>query len=193
MNFTSENFLRFSGLVLLIGGLLATSGWILFSIFDPRHVNVTAPSWRFFNLLVIFGGVFMAMGLPGFYLSMAGRSSALAWAGLVILFIGFAIPYIAVQSIETATSPARPPFFELLISIGGPSIFIGILLTALVIYTSGVYPRWTAIALVVAALLGLLTLIVRLPPVLARGGIFPAIYTVVMAFLGYLAYIRGGE
>jgi hypothetical protein len=193
VNSTPENFIRFSGLALMIGGLLATGGWILFSIFDPRHVNVTAPTWRIFNLLVIFGGVFMAMGLPGFYLS-TGRSGPLFYAGLVIMFIGFVFPYIAVQSIETATHPDRPPiFFEVFVAIGAPSIAIGILLTALVIYTSGVYPRWIAIALVVAVLLGVLANFVRLPAVLVRGSLFSAFYTLLMAILGYLAMMYRGD
>jgi hypothetical protein len=181
-----DQFIRFSGWALLIGGALATIGWILFSILDPRHVNTTVPTYPILNLIVILGGVFMAMGLPGFYLSMSGRTGAWSWAGLVILFFGIAIPYIAVQSVETAAAPNRPPFMDLLVSIGAPTLFVGSLLTAIVIYSSGVYPRWIAVALVIAILLGLLAQVVRFPPVLSRGGLFSAFYSLIIAILGYL-------
>jgi hypothetical protein len=185
---TSENFVRFSGIALMIGGLLATSAWILFTIFDPRHVNTAAPTWRVFNLLVIFGGVFMAMGLPGLFLSQSGRAGLLIWPAMLILFIGIVIPYIAVQSVETATAPDRTPFMMILVSIGAPSLFIGSVLTAAVIYTSGVFPQWIAVGLIFAVLLGLLALLVPLPHILARGGIISAIYTLIMTILGYFTY-----
>jgi membrane protein YdbS with pleckstrin-like domain len=130
------------------------------------------------------------MGLPGFYLSMSGRTGAWSWLGLVILFFGIAIPYIAVQSVETASAPNRPPFMDLLVSIGAPTLFVGSLLTAIVIYSSGVYPRWTAVALVIAILLGLLARVARIPPVLSRGGLFSAYYTLIIAIHGYLVLIR---
>jgi hypothetical protein len=79
------------------------------------------------------------------------------------------------------------------VAIGAPSIAIGILLTALVVYTSGVYPRWIAIALVVAVLLGVLANFVRLPAVLVRGSLFSAFYTLLMAILGYLAMMYRGD
>jgi hypothetical protein len=187
---TSESFLRFSGIALMVGGLLATTGWILFTIFDPRHVNTTVITWRVFNLLIIFGGLFIAMGLPGFFLSQAGRTGVLIWPAFVILFIGIAIPYLAVQSIESATAPERTPFMIMLVSIGAPSLFIGSVLTAAVIYTAGVYPRWTAVGLIVAVLLGLIAALIPLPAVLARGGIFPAVYTVMVAIIGYFVYTQ---
>jgi hypothetical protein len=187
---TSEIFLRFSGIALILGGLLATSGWMLFTIFDPTHVKTTGLGWLIFNLLIIFGGIFIAMGLPGFFLSQAGRAGFLIWPAFVILFIGIVIPYIGVHSIESATAPDRTPFMILLVSIGAPALFIGSVLTAVVIYTTGVYPQWIAAGLIFAVLLGLIAVLVPVPAFLSRGGIFPAIYTAVITIIGYFTYIK---
>lgn len=128
----------------------------------------------------------MVMGLPGFYLVQSGRVGWLGTLALIILFIGLAIPYIAVQAIETATTPNVPARMMWFVSIGAPSLFIGSLLMGVTILTSGVFPKWLGVALIVAVLLGLLTRLVPMPPVLSRGGLITALFTLVMAAAGYL-------
>jgi hypothetical protein len=187
---TSVNFVNTSGLFLLLGGGLATLGWLLFSFFDPTHTRTAEPTWMVFNLLVIFGGVFMAFGLPGFYLAQSERIGTFGLIAFIIFFIGIVIPYIAVQSIETATSPNVPQRMFAFVSVGAPSLFLGALLVGILTYTAGVYPRWLAAALILAILLGLLTRLVALPPIIARGGLISAYFTAVMAVIGFYTYFR---
>jgi hypothetical protein len=187
---TTENFIHYSGLFLMLGGVLATLGWLLFSFFDPNHIRTAEPTWMVFNLLVIFGGVFMALGLPGFYLAQSERIGTFGLIAFVIFFIGIVIPYIAVHSIETATSPNVPQRLFTFVSVGAPSLFLGALLVGILTYTAGVYPRWLAVGLIVAVILGLLTRLVPLPPVIARGGLISAFFTAVIALIGYFTYFR---
>jgi hypothetical protein len=187
---TSINFINYSGLFLLVGGGLATLGWLLFSFFDPTHTRTAEPSWMVFNLLVIFGGVFMALGLPGLYLAQSERLGIFGLIAFIIFFIGIVIPYIAVQSIETATSPNVPQRMFAFVSVGGPSLFLGALLVGVLTYTAGVYPKWLAGALIFAVLLGLLTRLVDLPPIIARGGLISAFFTAVIGLIGFYTTFR---
>jgi hypothetical protein len=185
----ADNFIRLSGLLLLLGGSLATLGWLLFSAFDPQHVRTDSPLWFIGNFSVIFGGVFMVMGLPGFFLALSDRAGWFGLLAFILLFVGLAIPYIAVQAIETASAPNIPARMMWFVSIGAPALFLGSLLTGIVILTTGVFPKWLGIALLIAVTLGLMTRLVPMHPVISRGGLISAGYTLVMAAAGYLLMV----
>jgi hypothetical protein len=184
---TTDLLFRVSGAALMLGAALATLGWLLFVLLDPARKNMAGRQWTMLNFTIIFGGVFMAMGLPGFYASQADRAGWPGMAGFVLFFVGIAIPYVAVQAIETASAPEAPPTLRQLASIGAPSLFTGAFLTGLATLNAGIYPRWLAAALILAVLLGLLTRLVRLPPVLNRGAI-PAFFTAVVGVIGFYVY-----
>jgi hypothetical protein len=183
------NFIQFSGFSLLLGGLLATLGWILFGLFDPVYSAPEENRWIVFNLLVVFGGVFIALGLPGFYFAQAHRSGIPGLIAGTILFIGIAIPYIAVQSIEMATSPNVPPIMRMFVSIGAPSLFLGALFTGIITYAAGIFPRWVALALITSVILGLITRLYTFPPMFNKG-IFPAVFTGVMGLIGFYMILK---
>jgi len=173
----------------MTGGFLATLGWIMFTIYDPEHVATEGNQWIVFNFLIIFGGVFIAFGLPGFYLSQAHRVGIPGLIAIIVFFIGIVIPFVAVQSIETATSPDVPPNIRIFVSIGGPSLFLGVLLTGIITYFAGIYPRWLAAVLIISVLLGLLTRLFSLPPIFDRGGIIPAVFTAIVMIIGlYMSF-----
>lgn len=178
-----DEFVRFYGLFLMIGGLLATSGWMLFAVFDPMHARTTDRFWVFSNLLIIFGGVFMALGLPGFYLAQADRVGIAGVLGFVMLFVGITVPYVAVHSIETTTAPDVPARMMLLVAIGAPSLLIGALLVGFATFSSGIYPKWLAVALIISVLLGLIPQIRTVSDRYSRG-VIPALLTTVMAIVG---------
>lgn len=181
----TENFIRFSGFSLMVGGYMATLGWILFAIFDPAYVDRDSIQWIVFNFLVIFGGVFIAQGLPGFYFSQSHRTGTPGLIALIILFIGITIPYIAVHSIETATSPHISPMMRVFVSVGAPSLILGVLLTGIITYTAGIYPRrWVAAALIILVLLRLITHMFSIPPMFERG-IFPAVFAGIVGIIGF--------
>ena len=181
---TDERLIWLSGISLILGGLLATAGWALFARFDPVHRAYTEPFWLPFNFLVIFGGFFIAMGLPGFYASQAQQSGLVGLAGFVIFFTGIVFAYIAVQSIQTMTIPNVPPAIRIIVSFAAPSLLVGGLLTAVAMWRAGVYPPWLAIALVFTGLLGLLSQFFQLPAWLGRN-VFTALFTLTIALIGY--------
>jgi hypothetical protein len=186
---TYEKLIWLSGIALIIGGLLATVGWLLFAYFDPTHIAYQERFWLPFNFLVIFGGFFMALGLPGLYASQARQSGVVGLVGFLVFFTGIVFAYVAVHSIETMTVPNVPPGMMIIVSFAAPSLLIGGLLTALTIWRAGVYPQWLAVALVVSGLLGLLTQFIPLPPWAARN-VITVFYTLTMALIGMHVVIR---
>ena len=183
---TADLFFRISGLALLLGGLLGTAGWLLFILLDPGHQDYSSDRWLPLNFLIIAAGVFMAMGLPGFYASQAVESGILGLIGFALLFIGIVVPNIAVQAVETVTMPNIPAHMMKLVAVGAPSAFIGTILTGAATWRAGVYPPLAGIGLILAALIGLLTVVPGVPTWLGRGSIVAAVFTGVMASLGYL-------
>ena len=181
-----STLIKLSGLSLLLGGVLGTAGWLLFTVLDPNHANHSDPLWLPLNFLIIAGGVLMALGLPGFYISIFKESGLLGLIGFVLLFIGLIIPYVAVQSIETVSAPRFPEDTMILVAVGAPSIFLGSILTGLSVWRADVHPPLAGILLVIAGLLGLLTVVDTVPAWISRGGVVSAVFTGVMATLGYL-------
>jgi hypothetical protein len=179
----TDKLFWFSGLSLVIGGGLATTAWLFFAYFDPIHRDHTSPMWLPLNFLVIAGGLFMALGLTGFYAQQARQSGALGLIAFVIFFIGLIVPYVAVQSVQTLTMPDIPDGMRLLVSVGGPSLLVGSILMAIVTWRAGIFPPWVAVALAVAVLLGLFAYLVPLPPWLGRN-VITAVFTITMAIIG---------
>jgi hypothetical protein len=75
------------GFSLLLGGLLATAGWLLFAVFDPEHKDYGGNRGYPLNYLVIAGGFFVALDLPGFYLRQASQAGIWGLIGFLLLFI----------------------------------------------------------------------------------------------------------
>lgn len=181
----SEKLYWLSGLSLVIGGLLATIGWVLFAFSDPGHRNYSGNAWLPLNFLVIGGGFFMAIGLPGFYVSQAKESGIVGLAGFFMLFAGITFAYIAVHSIETVTMPDVPERMMVLVSFAAPSLFLGALLMAFTVWRAGVYPNWLGVAIIVSILLVLLGQFVPLPEMIERN-LISVPFTAIVAGAGVL-------
>lgn len=179
----TEQLLRLSGISLVAGGLLATAGWLLFLVLDPMHRNYTSNLWLPLNFLIIGGGFFMLLGLPGFYVSQAREGGIIGLLGFIMFFAGLTFAYIAVHSVQTMTMPDIPAGMMLLVSFATPSLFIGVLLTAIAIWRAGVYESWLAVALIVSLFLGVLVRIAPIPAWLGRN-VFPAVFTLTMLMAG---------
>lgn len=180
---STEQLLKLSGLSLALGGMLAATGWLLFAWLDPNHAYYTHPRWLPLNGLIMAGGLFMALGLPGFYLSQAKQSGLAGLMGFVFLFAGIVLAYIAVQAIETATMPDLPPTMMRIVAVAAPAAFIGAVLTGIVTWRSGVHAPWAAALLLAAALLGLLAQIMPLPAWLGRT-LSPVLFCGALAWFG---------
>ena len=185
---TSDPFLTVSGLALVVGGALATLGWLLFAALDPDHAGYERRSWLPWNFLIILGGTFTAMGLPGFYATYADRGGVLGILGFVVLFVGVIIPNVAVHSIETSTMPDVPRRMMVWVAMGAPSELVGAVLTSIALLVSGAYPAWLPILMLAAVGLNLAGQLRRMPARYTRG-FFPALLTVVVSLAGILLLV----
>jgi hypothetical protein len=182
---SGERLIWLGGLSLAIGGLLATTGWLLFAILDPPHRGHLSWWWWPNNMLVIGGGLFMLLGLPGFYVAQARPSGVLGLVGFVSLFAGLILSYVAVQAIETTTMPKTPAGMMRIVSIAVPSLAIGVILTATAVWQANVYPKWLAGALLLSVLLGVARRVHQFP-VLWAHNLFSMVFTITMGLMGLL-------
>lgn len=172
-----------SGASLVVGGLLGSAGFLLSAWFDPTNTGYQEWYWFPFNFLIIFGGFFITLGLPGFYAGHARESGIVGLAGFVTLFAGVAFAYLVVHSIQTTTMPSTPAGMRLIVSFAAPSLLIGTLLTAVAVWRAGVYTPWLAALLMIAILLGLVSAFVPAMPWGWRN-VISSVFTLTMAMIG---------
>jgi hypothetical protein len=94
-----EKLIWLSGLSLAAGGIGATVGWLLFAILDPPHHGPAKWWWWPGNILVISGGLFMILGLPGFYVTQAEKIGVIGLLGFISFFAGLALAHIGVHAV----------------------------------------------------------------------------------------------
>lgn len=187
---TIERLFWLSGLALAIGGGLATLAWLAFALFDPGHVRYQERWWLALNFMVIGGGLFMALGLPGFYARQAQAAGLLGLIGHLLLFAGIILAYVAVHAIETLTRPDVPARMMTIVSVAAPSLFLGGILTGITIWRAGIYPNWLGGLLIAGMLLGLLTVgIVRVPEWLGNN-IASVGFTLAILLMGLMLMAR---
>ena len=89
-----------SGISLAAGGLLTTAAWIVHAVVDPSRSGYAEPWWLPLNLVLSFGAILMAMGLPGFHARQASKAGIPGLIGLILLFSGMLLAYVGVQTLE---------------------------------------------------------------------------------------------
>lgn len=183
-----EILFKLSGATLTLGGSLTTIGWLLFMVLDPDHQAYKHNRWFRVNGLIIAGGLFMVLGLSGFYLRQASQAGVLGLMGFILLYIGIALPYLTVHTIETVTMPDVPPAMMRFATVGAPCLFLGLILTGIVSMKAGVYPAPLGITLISSAILGLMTVIKSVPSWLGRN-LVSAFITATLAWAGVLTVI----
>jgi len=186
---TIELLFWLSGLSLVVGGVVTTAGWLLFALLAPAHQQTNDKQWLLLNGLIIAGGIFMVLGLPGFYVHQAEEAGILGLIGFVVFFIGILVPYVAVHSIETATAPNIPRRMRLWVLVGAPSLFFGMIIMGFTTWLAGIYPRAAGILLLLAALVSAFTMVRSVPPLLRRC-LLPSSLSLMMAWFGLL--LMGG-
>ncbi len=210
---SSQTLYRWSGIILLVGGLLGLVGSILDTVLYPGH-NQTAQQILSTPFIIdaslfLAWALLLALGLPGLYLRQAARAGALGFAGFVLLSlgvllggVGFAIiqvtifPYLA-QLLPKALGPGgQAPVAVLLLVIIGPALLlaIGAILLGIATMRARVFPRWTGILLIVGGVLFLLSI----PPIPSPFGDIIGlagnlVFFVALAWFGYVLVVRGKE
>jgi hypothetical protein len=188
---TQANLGRWSGLSLAAGGTLATGAWVFYAIVDPGRGGYAEPWWIPLNLALSVGAILMAFGLPGFHARQAARTGAPGLLGVALFFSGMLLAYVGVQTLEAFSQPQVPASIAILAGIAAPMFFVGIVLTSVVTWRAGVYPRAAAAVLALSALLGLMTRLVAMPDWLGMA-IVPAVFTGTVAWLG-IELVRAGR
>ena len=163
MSFTT--LYRFSGVVLLIGGVLAIAGQLLLITADPG-----TPFWIPGSWLALAGTLLVVLGLPGLYFKQADRAGLLGLIGFVLSFVGFLF-LVGIQTFDAFVSPtlassvatksladteAIPPLlvFELLC---GLLLIVGPLLFGIATIRAGAFQRWAATILIVGSVASFIT------------------------------------
>ena len=163
---SSSTLYRFSGITLLIGGVLAIAGQLLLITADPGTSLWIPGSW-----LALAGTLIVILGLPGVYFKQVDRAGLLGMIGYVVSLVGFLF-LVGIQTFDAFVSPglaanaatksladttAFPPLlaFELLC---GLLLVVGPLLFGIATLRAGVFQRWAAIILIVGSVATLVTI-----------------------------------
>jgi len=159
---------RLSGLVLLVGALLAIIGNVLGTVLFPGndpHQYANAL-WLPVMLLSFIGPLLLLVALPAVAARQAPRAGWLGLVGFVLTFIGgflftsssvtalLILPWLAQVAPKLAAGNGPPAFFvyflvaSLLFAVGG--VLLGI-----ATMRAGVLPRWAGLLVIFGAVLNL--------------------------------------
>lgn len=210
---SSGTLYRWSGIVLLLGGLLGVIVSILDTVLYPGS-NETAQQilstpFTIDASLFLVWALLLAMGLPGLYLRQATRAGKLGFAGFVLLPLGVLLggvafaavqvtifPYLAQSAPKLIPSNGVGPDIGFLLWILGPALLlaVGSILLGIGTMRAHVFPRWAGILLIVAGVLFLLSL-PHIPSPLGDviGLATNVVFFVAFAWFGYALVAQGKE
>ena len=158
----SKNLVRWSGLALLIGGILYTiNGFFHLDNNDPQ--SVFSPLWLPLQLMITAFYALSMPGLIGLHLRQRDKTGRLGRIGIVLALVGSAITFItslgfAFAIPALAAQQAEPQSPVALISSRGPLSWIGVLvlafifafipghiLTGIATARAGILPHWAGV------------------------------------------------
>jgi hypothetical protein len=164
---------------------MAAGAFLFMAVVDPSGTGYAEAWWIPAQFSVILGGMFMALGIPGFHATQAARTGVLGLVATVLLFAGLVLAYVGVHATEILSQPSVPERMGRLVAIAAPSLAVGAALTAIVTWRAGVHPRSASGPLLGAVGVGVLAFAVPMPTWLV-----PALFTASMAWLGLAAARR---
>jgi hypothetical protein len=180
-----DSLIRHSAVSLVIGGAMAATAFVFMAIVDPAGTGHAESWWIPAQFGVILGGVFMALGLPGFHATQAVRTGVPGLIGTVLLFVGLVLAYVGVHAAEILSQPSVPARLGSLVAIAAPSLAVGAAITAIVTWRAGVHPRIASGPLVAVVVLGVWAQVIAMPRWLV-----PALFAASMAWLGLVVARR---
>ncbi len=210
---SSTTLYRWSGIVLLVGGLIGIIGSILDVIFFPDHnlmpQQVLSTGFTVDVILFLAWSLLLTLGLPGLYLRQATRSGKLGFVGFVLFSLGLLLggvafgivqatifPYLAQSAPALLPSGGAGPLSGFLLWIFAPVLLLGIgaILLGIATRHASVFPGWTGILLIVSGVLFILS-IPAIPPPIGTIIDFASNVTFYIAFAwcGYQLMIQESE
>ena len=175
---TSTLFSRLSGLALLVGGVVGAVEAVASAVLYPGHAataqQILSFPWMLLASLYLAGFLLLALGLPGMYRSQSARTGGWGRAGFIVMLVGVILGGVLVGLLQVATMPAQaqsdPKSFAagsdlssgayvLFVVIPVLLIAVGAILLGVASLRAKVFPRGAAILLLVAGIIGLISLV----------------------------------
>jgi hypothetical protein len=204
---------RWSGISLIVGGIIGVIGTIQSAIFFPGHdltpQQVLATPFTIAAILFLVWTLLLVLGMPGFYLRQASTARKLGFAGFLLFWMGMLLggvafastqatmwPYLAQNAPKLLPSGGAGPDTGFLLWILVPTLLfaIGAILLGVGTMRARVFPRWTGVLLIISGVLFLLALPGLPSPIgdiidLGSNGAF----CIAFAYCGYLLMTGGKE
>jgi hypothetical protein len=201
MKITNSSLIRSTGLSAMVAGIL----FIIVQLLHPPTVlsSVTTSIWALVHYLTFAMCILAQLGLTGLYARQAEKAG---WLGLVgyllfsLLWVvtaaevfaeAFILPFLATEApnyvtgllgmVEGTASEVNLGFLPLVWTLSGLFYMLGSLLFGIATLRAGIFPRWAAITLVIAAPVGIVVSL--LPHQFERMAAFPV--GIGLAWLGY--------
>lgn len=157
---SSTKLYRFSGLGLLIGGLLALLGTLIQGVND----NPLGPAWVPTTVLVVIGELMLVAGLPGMYVRQADKAGTLGLVGFLFFFFSvlmqaggggvtnlFFLPWLLQNAPHLAAG--GPPAMGIFFILAGLLNVVGAVLLSIATIRAGIFSRIAAMLLLIGAVL----------------------------------------
>jgi hypothetical protein len=157
---SSTQLYRFSGLGLLIGGLLALIGTLIQGI----NGDPLGPAWIPTTVLIVIGELLLIVGLPGMYVRQAEKAGVVGLVGFLFFFVStlmqgggggvtnlFFLPWLLQNAPHLATE--GPPTIGIFFILAGLLSVVGAVLLGIATIRAAIFSRIAAVLLLIGAIL----------------------------------------
>jgi hypothetical protein len=162
----ADSSIRWSGVLLLAGALLLGASLIMAS-FGPATAHLSPAT----SVLMLVASVLVMLALPTMYIRQANSAGALGLVGHILLEVGmtFLVVYVAAPLLFPTLK--EPPGESPLAFFLGIALVLSILFTSIASLRAGIFPRWSGILLLGAAMGFFFDyFLIRIPAALRRSG-----------------------
>lgn len=191
---SSSDLIRWGGLSAVVGGALVviTDLWNLITQLlggtEPFSETALSPSFTISSVISLLSAVLVLFGLVGLNLRQSEAGGVLSRVGFLVAFLGtalvvgplwfisFAVPTLAMEAPALVDAEGGGGLLDLGFIVSSAVLSVGWALFGVSALRVRIYPRWTAIMLIIAAVLLFL-------PIPASGLLFG----VTVALLGFFA------
>ena len=202
---SSERLFRFSGVALLVGGLLAALFTLIGMLLFPGNNSPTNALWMPVQLLIFVGALLVLLGLPAIYVRQARQVGWLGLIGFILTFLaaliigvggwiatGIIYPWLAVDAPKLAAGQG-PPALNAVIIISTLLFAVGTIMLGLATMRAGVFSRWAGLLLLTSGVVVAVSA-APFPPVMSTlvSNIGMVVFFLSLAWIGYSLWAAKG-
>lgn len=190
---SSTTLVRWSGLALMFGGLLAAMGTLL--VVESTN-NPSDPMWRPAGLLGMAGWTLLLLGLPYLYGRQVHAAGKLGLVSFVLFFIAgllvgigqntdlaLVVPWLASNPVTRPVVAEGTPALDIFFIVGELLLVVSVIFFGIATLRARVFPRWAGLLLIGSAVLRISGLALPLPAFIASIG--TVLLFAALAWLGY--------